>query len=119
MVILTLAHVALGLILLYALYRLKTAYRTPQYVGKHIVITGASSGIGEAMAYIFSMLGATITICSNEAKEVLEFTQQSIVGECEGQVQVPRKSSHPRAGTDQPSRKCRPPSSTPQYVGQT
>ena len=59
-------------IVCYVIYSIKRRYKTPQFAGKHVFITGASSGIGESMAYIFSALGAIVTIASNESREVTE-----------------------------------------------
>ena len=41
------------------------------YSGKVIWITGASSGIGEALAYEFSREGARLILSSNEDEELL------------------------------------------------
>lgn len=38
--------------------------KKPQFVGKTVLITGASSGIGEHLSYLFSKLGANVILVS-------------------------------------------------------
>lgn len=40
------------------------------FTGKHILITGGSSGIGENLAYLFARLGAYLTLASNQPEDV-------------------------------------------------
>jgi len=40
------------------------------FTGKHVFITGASSGIGENLAYLLASLGAQLTLASNQPKDV-------------------------------------------------
>lgn len=40
------------------------------FAGKHILITGGSSGIGENLAYLFARLGAYLTLASNQPEDV-------------------------------------------------
>lgn len=54
----------------YLLYHLVRNNKSIEFNGKHVLITGGSSGIGECMTYLYSALGATITIASNQSKEV-------------------------------------------------
>lgn len=67
----SLIHILLIFVVIYVIYSIKRHARRPQFIGKHVLITGGSSGIGESMAYIFSALGATITIASNEPDNVI------------------------------------------------
>lgn len=57
----------------------------PDLVGQHVLITGASSGIGAAAAVQFSALGATVGICARRSAG-LEATAAS----CSRQTQVYR-----------------------------
>jgi NADPH:quinone reductase-like Zn-dependent oxidoreductase len=40
------------------------------FTGKHVLITGGSSGLGENMVYLFSKLGAYLTLASNQPEDV-------------------------------------------------
>lgn len=40
------------------------------FTDKRVLITGGSSGIGECMAYLFSNLGAYLTLASNQPEDV-------------------------------------------------
>ena len=55
-----------GIVILYILFSFYKAYKrrkvTPDYFGKTVWITGASSGLGEFLAYEFNRLGADIII---------------------------------------------------------
>ncbi len=65
-------NIVLVLAFAYALYCILRAKKTITFEGKHVLITGGSSGIGENMAYIFSAMGAALTLASNQPKEVWE-----------------------------------------------
>jgi short-subunit dehydrogenase len=60
----------LSLLLLYILYRLYFAYRPISYKGKTVWITGASSGIGEFLAYEFASLGAFVLLSGRNLTEL-------------------------------------------------
>ncbi len=65
-----LIHLLVLLVFFYAIAAIRRRSAKLTFEGKHVLITGGSSGIGEFMAYVFSALGATLTIASNEPKEV-------------------------------------------------
>ena len=50
------------------------------YAGKHVLITGGSSGIGLAAAKLAAQHGANVTILSRR-KEVLEQAERDIIGQ--------------------------------------
>jgi len=50
--------------------RLVRRFRRPNFTGKLIWLTGASSGIGEALAYELSRLGARLILSSRNTKEL-------------------------------------------------
>jgi short-subunit dehydrogenase len=60
----------LVLLLLYILYRLYLAYRPISYKGKTVWVTGASSGIGEFLAYEFASLGAFVLLSGRNLTEL-------------------------------------------------
>jgi dehydrogenase/reductase SDR family member 7B len=60
----------LVLLLPYILYRLYLAYRPISYKGKTVWITGASSGIGEFLAYEFASLGAFVLLSGRNLTEL-------------------------------------------------
>ena len=63
-------HAVVVLLIGYVIYRIKKRRLPLQFEGKHVLITGGSSGIGECMAYLFSALGAFVTLASNEPSQV-------------------------------------------------
>ncbi len=63
-------HALVVILIGYVIYRIKNRRLPLQFIDKHVLITGGSSGIGECMAYIFSALGAFVTIASNMPEEV-------------------------------------------------
>jgi NAD(P)-dependent dehydrogenase (short-subunit alcohol dehydrogenase family) len=49
-----------------ALSQLPTVYRDDLYAGKVVLVSGAGSGIGKAIAFLFARLGATLAICGRK-----------------------------------------------------
>lgn len=59
------------LLILYNLYvRLRRKLAKPNYDGKIVWITGASSGIGEYLTYEFNKFGAYTVISARNTKEL-------------------------------------------------
>ena len=58
----------------FAIYRIKSRSKPLDFKGKRVFITGGSSGIGEAMAYMYSELGAIVIIASNQRADVPQFS---------------------------------------------
>ena len=63
-------HALVVLLIGYVIFRIKKHRHPIQFVDKHVLITGGSSGIGECMAYLYSALGAFVTIASEQAANV-------------------------------------------------
>ena len=63
-------HILVFLVVIVIIVRLKIRNPPMHFIGQHVFITGASSGIGESLAYLFSALGAFVTIASRENEEV-------------------------------------------------
>ena len=57
-------------IALYLVYRWKRA--NFEYKGKHVVVTGGSSGIGLELAKYYMALGARVTIVARDVDKLLE-----------------------------------------------
>lgn len=75
------------LVCLYGTYLVQSKDRRPIYrnlLGKHVVITGGSSGIGKAAAAEAGKLGANITIIGRDIKK-LEQAVQDIKSHCPNQ----------------------------------
>jgi NAD(P)-dependent dehydrogenase (short-subunit alcohol dehydrogenase family) len=53
-----------------ALAALPTVYRNDLFVGKVVLVSGAGSGIGKAIAFLFARLGATLAICGRKADKL-------------------------------------------------
>ena len=51
------------------------------FTGKHVLVTGASRGIGKACAIQFAAKGATVAIHYNRNQQAAEATRQSLSGE--------------------------------------
>lgn len=49
-----------------ALSQLPTVYRGDLFAGKVVLVSGAGSGIGKAIAFLFARLGATLAICGRK-----------------------------------------------------
>lgn len=49
-----------------ALAELPTVYRDNLFAGKVVLVSGAGSGIGKAIAFLFARLGATLAICGRK-----------------------------------------------------
>jgi short-subunit dehydrogenase len=60
-----------GALILYALIAyIRRKYAKPNYNGKYVWITGASSGIGEYLAYEFNRLGAYVILSARNMQEL-------------------------------------------------
>lgn len=70
----------------FVLYKFKKYSIRPDFTGKHVWITGGSSGIGEALAVEFVRLGAFVIVSGRNLKE-LERVKSSM-GELAGMVTV-------------------------------
>lgn len=64
--IIALSIIAIGAVIFF----MSNNHPKPEFKDKHVLITGGSSGIGENMAYIFSHLGARLTLASNQPEDV-------------------------------------------------
>jgi len=53
-----------------ALATLPTVYRDDLFAGKVVLVSGAGSGIGKAIAFLFARLGATLAICGRKADKL-------------------------------------------------
>ena len=53
-----------------ALAALPTVYRDDLFAGKVVLVSGAGSGIGKAIAFLFARLGATLAICGRKADKL-------------------------------------------------
>lgn len=49
-----------------------TVYRDDLFAGKTVLISGGGSGIGKAMAFLYSRLGANVMICGRRAEKLQE-----------------------------------------------
>ena len=49
-----------------ALARLPTVFRDDLYAGKVVLVSGAGSGIGKAIAFLLARLGATLVVCGRK-----------------------------------------------------
>lgn len=48
----------------------KFCRKQPQFINKTVLVTGASSGIGEFVCYEMSRLGANVVLCSRREEEL-------------------------------------------------
>ena len=53
-----------------ALAELPTVFRNDLFAGKVVLVSGAGSGIGKAIAFLFARLGATLAICGRKAEKL-------------------------------------------------
>ena len=53
-----------------ALATLPTVYRDGLFDGKVVLVSGAGSGIGKAIAFLFARLGATLAICGRKPEKL-------------------------------------------------
>ena len=53
-----------------ALATLPTVYRDNLFAGKVVLVSGAGSGIGKAIAFLFARLGATLAICGRKVDKL-------------------------------------------------
>ncbi|KAM6217377.1 11-beta-hydroxysteroid dehydrogenase 1 [Rhynchocyon petersi] len=81
----------LGLFLAYYFYSGKEEFRPEMLQGKKVIVTGASKGIGEEMAYQLAKMGAHLVVTSR-SKESL----QKVVSHC---LELGAASAHYIAGT--------------------
>lgn len=49
-----------------------TVYREDLFAGKVVLVSGAGSGIGKAIAFLFARLGATLAICGRKAETLTD-----------------------------------------------
>ena len=59
-----------------ALAALPTVYRNDLFAGKVVLVSGAGSGIGKAIAFLFARLGATLAICGRNAEKLEDSAQK-------------------------------------------
>ncbi|MBC7214595.1 SDR family oxidoreductase [Extensimonas sp. H3M7-6] len=59
-----------------ALAALPTVYRDDLFAGKVVLVSGAGSGIGKAIAFLFARLGATLAICGRNAEKLEDSAQK-------------------------------------------
>ncbi|XP_008058183.1 corticosteroid 11-beta-dehydrogenase isozyme 1 [Carlito syrichta] len=81
----------LGLFLAYYYYSVKEEFRPEMLQGKKVIVTGASRGIGEEMAYHLAKMGAHVVVTAR-SKENL----QKVVSRC---LELGAASAHYVAGT--------------------
>ncbi len=55
---------------------LPTVYRADLFCGQVAVVTGAGSGLGKAIAFLFARLGATLAICGRNEERLRETKEQ-------------------------------------------
>lgn len=60
-----------------ALAELPTVYRSDLFAGKVVLVSGAGSGIGKAIAFLYARLGATLAICGRKA-DALELCAEQL-----------------------------------------
>ena len=88
-----LIHAAIITVVAMIIYAILKSRRKPNFEGKHVLITGGSSGIGERMAYIYSSLGAIVTLASNEPEEVtISHIIMAVAPKSEGELSISRQS---------------------------
>ena len=60
--------ILIGLFIIYSIYKIiRRKLSKPNYAGKTVWITGASSGIGEFLAYEFNKFGGDIIISARNS----------------------------------------------------
>jgi len=59
-----------------ALAELPTVYRSDLFAGKVVLVSGAGSGIGKAIAFLYARLGATLAICGRKADALERCAEQ-------------------------------------------
>ena len=47
-----------------------TVFRGDLFAGKTVLVSGAGSGLGKAMAALFARLGANLTVCGRDAEKI-------------------------------------------------
>ncbi|MCB0211454.1 MAG: SDR family oxidoreductase [Anaerolineae bacterium] len=65
------------------------------FTGKHILITGASRGIGQATALAFAKAGGTVALHCNQNRTAAELVQKSLPGD--GHIVVQANVADPQA----------------------
>ena len=55
---------------------LPTVYREDLFRGRVVVVSGAGSGLGKAIAFLFARLGATLAICGRDEERLGETAEQ-------------------------------------------
>ena len=53
-----------------ALAALPTVFRPDLFAGQVVLVSGAGSGIGKAIAFLFARLGATLAVCGRKAEKL-------------------------------------------------
>ncbi|KAL2770889.1 corticosteroid 11-beta-dehydrogenase isozyme 1, partial [Daubentonia madagascariensis] len=81
----------LGLFLAYYYYSANEEFRPEMLQGKKVIVTGASKGIGEEMAYHLARMGAHVVVTARS-----EETLQKVVSHC---LELGAASAHYIAGT--------------------
>lgn len=63
--------IIIGLFLIYSIFKiLRRKLKKPNYEGQTVWVTGASSGIGEYLAYEFNKHGAEVIISARNLNEL-------------------------------------------------
>ena len=47
-----------------------TVYRPDLFAGQTVIVSGAGSGLGKAIAFLFARLGANLAICGRDAEKL-------------------------------------------------
>ncbi|XP_014661530.1 PREDICTED: dehydrogenase/reductase SDR family protein 7-like [Priapulus caudatus] len=82
------ALLGVGIPTLWFIYRLLTKQKLRQLNGKVVLITGASSGLGEALAYEFYLAGSKVILGARRTNELQRVKQELLDLKCETKYEL-------------------------------